>query len=131
MRRLLPALALLGAACGQRVAQGGRGEARASTPAGEIALDAAPSFLRTAAVALTPEAGAQPGAALTVPADAVLSDGEANAVVVALGKNRFQKRAIEVGPEQEGRVRVLAGLRPGEEVVVDGALFLKAEIDGR
>jgi len=76
-------------------------------------------------------AGARPTAALTVPADAVLSDGEANAVVVAVGKSRFQKRAIEIGPEQDGRVRVLAGLRPGEEVVVDGALFLKAEIDGR
>ena len=41
------------------------------------------------------------------------------------------KRLIEAGPEQEGRVRVLAGLREGEQVVVDGGLFLKAEIDSR
>ncbi|BDG04682.1 efflux RND transporter periplasmic adaptor subunit [Anaeromyxobacter oryzae] len=74
--------------------------------------------------------GAPGEAVLTVPAQAVLSDGEASAVVVALGEGRFQKRTIESGPEQDGRVRVLAGLAPGDQVVVDGALFLRAAIDG-
>jgi membrane fusion protein, heavy metal efflux system len=76
-------------------------------------------------------AGGRGEPALTVPVDALLSDGDTVSVIVALGKDRFQKRSIEVGPEQEGRVRVLAGLRPGEEVVVDGALFVKAELDAR
>lgn len=74
--------------------------------------------------------GAPGAAVLTVPAQAVLSDGEASAVVIALGGGRFQKRTIESGPEQEGRVRVLSGLAPGDQVVVDGALFLRAAIDG-
>jgi cobalt-zinc-cadmium efflux system membrane fusion protein len=68
---------------------------------------------------------------LSVPAEAVLSDGEASAVIVARESGRFQKRTIEVGAEQDGKVRILAGLSPGENVVVEGALFIKAEIDDR
>lgn len=68
---------------------------------------------------------------LIVPAEAVLSDGEASAVIVARDGGRFQKRTIEVGAEQDGKVRILAGLSPGEKVVVEGALFIKAEIDDR
>ncbi len=75
--------------------------------------------------------GQAKGSALTVPSEAVLSDGEASAVVVALGDGRFTKRVVEVGPEAEGRTRVVAGLREGEQVVVAGALFVKAEIEGR
>ncbi len=75
--------------------------------------------------------GGRQAATLSVPEGAVLSDGQANAVIVAEGGGRFVKRLIEAGPEQEGRVRVLAGLREGEQVVVDGGLFLKAEIDSR
>jgi cobalt-zinc-cadmium efflux system membrane fusion protein len=68
---------------------------------------------------------------LSVPSSALLSDGDASAVVVALGEGRFQKRAVETGGEAEGRVRVLSGLALGERVVADGAIFLKAAIDGR
>jgi membrane fusion protein, heavy metal efflux system len=75
--------------------------------------------------------GGREAASLTVPEGAVLSDGQANAVIVAEGGGRFVKRLIEAGPEQDGQVRVLAGLREGEQVVVEGALFLKAEIESR
>jgi cobalt-zinc-cadmium efflux system membrane fusion protein len=69
--------------------------------------------------------------ALVVPSTAVLSDGDASAVVVAQAGGKFEKRTVELGPEQDGRVRVLAGLRPGERVVSEGALFLKAAIEDR
>jgi membrane fusion protein, heavy metal efflux system len=72
-----------------------------------------------------------PAAAVTVPANAVLSDGEANVVMVAIADGKFAKRRVEIGPESEGRLAVLSGLRPGERVVVDGALFLKAELENR
>jgi multidrug efflux pump subunit AcrA (membrane-fusion protein) len=42
--------------------------------------------------------------------------------------NVFSERAIEIGPEREGKVRVLGGLRPGEKIVTDGAIFLDAEL---
>ena len=75
-------------------------------------------------------AGAAAAPALTVPSQAVLSDGAASAVVVARGDGRFERRTIEAGPEHEGRVRVLAGLAPGESVVVDGAIYLSAAAMG-
>jgi cobalt-zinc-cadmium efflux system membrane fusion protein len=72
-----------------------------------------------------------PSAAVTVPDDAVLTDGAANVVIVAMRDGKFAKRRIEVGSETGGRLSVLSGLQPGERVVVDGALFLKAELDNR
>lgn len=82
-----------------------------------------------ARVSLAAGPGARP--VLTVPVEAVLSDGAASAVVVARGGGRFEKRTIEAGPEWDGRVQVLAGLQAGEEVVTSGGLFLKAQIDAR
>ena len=67
---------------------------------------------------------------LNVPSSAVLSDGDSSAVVLALGGGRFQKRIIEAGAEQDGRIRVLAGLAAGDQVVIDGALYLKTAIEG-
>lgn len=74
--------------------------------------------------------GAPAEASLAVPSQAVLSDGAASAVVVALGDGRFERRTIEAGPERDGRVRVLSGLSPGERVVVDGAIYLSAAATG-
>lgn len=74
--------------------------------------------------------GASGASTLAVPSQAVLSDGAASAVVVALGDGRFERRTIEAGPERDGRVRVLAGLAPGEHVVVDGAIYLGAAATG-
>jgi RND family efflux transporter MFP subunit len=74
---------------------------------------------------------AAPGApALSIPSEALLADGPGSAVIVALGGGRFEKRAVESGPEHDGRVRVLSGLRDGEQVVVDGAIYLRAAIEG-
>jgi len=74
--------------------------------------------------------GAAAGPALAVPSQAVLSDGTASAVVVALGDGRFERRTIEAGPERDGRVRILSGLAKGEHVVVDGAIYLSAAASG-
>jgi cobalt-zinc-cadmium efflux system membrane fusion protein len=81
-------------------------------------------------VRVTVEGPAAAAPVLGVPASALLSDGEASAVVVALGQGRFQRRTVELGGEQDGRVRILSGLKAGEQVVAEGALFLKAAIDG-
>jgi cobalt-zinc-cadmium efflux system membrane fusion protein len=66
---------------------------------------------------------------LMIPAKAVLSDGEKSKVVLALEDRKFKTRVIKVGPESDGQVRVLDGLRVGEKIVTDGALFLKQEIE--
>ena len=64
-----------------------------------------------------------------VPAQAVLSDGDKSIVIIASEGNVFRPRRIDVGPENEGKVRVLGGLRPGEKIVTDGAIFMKRELD--
>jgi cobalt-zinc-cadmium efflux system membrane fusion protein len=66
---------------------------------------------------------------VTIPVKAVLSDGEKTKVVVATEGNVFRTRLVQLGPEVEGRVRVLSGLRAGEKIVTDGALFVKHEIE--
>jgi cobalt-zinc-cadmium efflux system membrane fusion protein len=66
---------------------------------------------------------------LQIPTKAVLSDGEKTKVVVATEGNVFRVRAVDLGPEVDGLVRVIGGIRPGERIVTDGALFLKHEIE--
>jgi cobalt-zinc-cadmium efflux system membrane fusion protein len=114
------------------------------TPGGEL-VDAATRTVKVRIEVLNPRLELKPemfarvviqGAApaspsLTVPASAVLSDGQASAVVVALADGRFLRRTVEVSGEQDGRVRILTGVREGEQVVVDGALFIKSEIEDR
>ena len=68
---------------------------------------------------------------LVIPARAVISDGEKSRVIVADEGGLFHVRPAEVGPEVDGKVRVLAGLKPGEKVVTDGAIFLMQELAAR
>jgi cobalt-zinc-cadmium efflux system membrane fusion protein len=67
--------------------------------------------------------------AVAIPAKAVLWDSEHSRVIVDTGNNVFASRIVSVGPEVDGMVRVLNGLKPGERIVTDGALFLKQEMD--
>jgi cobalt-zinc-cadmium efflux system membrane fusion protein len=64
-----------------------------------------------------------------IPSKAVLTDGDTSKVIVATEGQVFRTRKVDVGPELDGKVRVLGGLQPGERIVTDGAIFLKKEID--
>lgn len=59
-----------------------------------------------------------------VPATAIVRDGATTSVWMAVGPNRFTRREVDVGFEQGGVVQIVAGLRPGERIVAEGALFL-------
>jgi cobalt-zinc-cadmium efflux system membrane fusion protein len=67
--------------------------------------------------------------AILLPSRAILTDSQHTRVIVATEGNIFRQRVVETGPEVEGKVRVLSGLRPGEKVVTDGAIFLKREME--
>lgn len=67
---------------------------------------------------------------LVMPARAVLNEAGKLRVIIVEG-NLFRAVTVEVGPEVEGRVRVLGGLKAGDKIVTDGALFLKHDIDNR
>ena len=65
--------------------------------------------------------------ALTVPDAAVLRDTENMPFVYAQTKvsNQFERRLVKVGDSQAGRTQIMDGLKEGEHVVADGALFLQ------
>jgi membrane fusion protein, heavy metal efflux system len=64
--------------------------------------------------------------ALTVPDAAILRDTENQPFVyVQSGSNQFARRIINVAGNEGGRTQVTDGLKEGERVVADGALFLQ------
>jgi cobalt-zinc-cadmium efflux system membrane fusion protein len=63
----------------------------------------------------------------TVPANAVIWDGEQAAVWVETDPMVYTRRRIKVGLQQDGRLQVLDGLKAGEAVVVRGAIFINNE----
>ncbi|HMF42546.1 MAG TPA: efflux RND transporter periplasmic adaptor subunit [Polyangia bacterium] len=68
---------------------------------------------------------------MTVASKAVLTDGDRTYVIVATEGNVFRIRRVDVGPETDGRVRVMGGLTPGEKIVTEGAIFMKREIENQ
>lgn len=65
--------------------------------------------------------------AVTVPSAAVFTEHGQSYVYVEVGRARFARRAIEVTQEDGTDRRVLAGLAPGDRVVVAGVLLLREE----
>jgi cobalt-zinc-cadmium efflux system membrane fusion protein len=68
---------------------------------------------------------------MSIASKAVLTDGDRTSVIVATEGNVFRIRRVDVGPELDGRIRVLGGLAPGEKIVSEGAIFMKREIDNQ
>ena len=66
---------------------------------------------------------------VTVPAAAVQRVGEGWAVFIPHGEGAFEARPIGRGRDLGTDVEVLSGLKPGEDLVVEGAFLLKAEAD--
>jgi membrane fusion protein, heavy metal efflux system len=62
-----------------------------------------------------------------VPIEAVIRDGDQAAVWVVREPMLFQRRKVKLGLEREGRVQVLEGIDPGENVVGRGAVFVDNE----
>jgi len=64
---------------------------------------------------------------VTVPAAAVIHEGDAARVWVEIGKNRLQARDVTVADAANGQVRITGGLKLGERVVTRGAIFVNEE----
>ena len=63
---------------------------------------------------------------LTVPDSAVLRDTENEPYVyVAQSQNRFARRQVTIGQSAKGATQVQSGLKAGDQVVAEGALFLQ------
>lgn len=66
--------------------------------------------------------------ALVVGDASLQTEGDKQIVFVELGKGKFEKRTVEIGREQDGRMQVLSGVKPGEKVVTEGSFSLKSEM---
>jgi membrane fusion protein, heavy metal efflux system len=65
--------------------------------------------------------------AITVPATAVVTDGEKRAVFIESGPGSYEKREVTIGDEIDGTIVIKTGLSEGEKVVVKGGLLVAAE----
>lgn len=65
--------------------------------------------------------------AVQIPVTALLTEGDSTFVYIKTGPDRFIRRVIETDDAEGEKITVLTGLKPGEEVVVDGGYQIKAE----
>jgi multidrug efflux pump subunit AcrA (membrane-fusion protein) len=65
---------------------------------------------------------------LIIPDDALQTDGDERIAFIALDDTRFEKRVLTLGLEEQGKVQVLDGIKPGENVVTEGSFILKSEM---
>lgn len=113
---------------GQVVLVGNQVEAASRTLEVRIAVDNADGRLKPGMFADVEITTTVLEDVLLIPDSALQTDGEDQVVFVALDGNKFEKRAVKLGEEQQGRVQVLEGLKAGERVVTEGSFILKSEM---
>ncbi|WP_231734326.1 efflux RND transporter periplasmic adaptor subunit [Lysobacter gilvus] len=67
--------------------------------------------------------------ALVVPLTALQSADEQDVVYVREGSDTYRVRPVKVGRRDALRAEILAGLKPGEQVVVEQSFLVKADIE--
>jgi cobalt-zinc-cadmium efflux system membrane fusion protein len=64
-----------------------------------------------------------------VPDSAIVREGDGSRTVwVTTDRQHFGKRTVKVGLHQGGMAQILEGVRPGELVVTDGAIFISNKL---
>ena len=70
-----------------------------------------------------------PMRSLAVPVDGVVREGDGTmSVWVTSDSRHFTRRTVTIGMRQDDWVQILDGLKPGETVVTDGAVFLSNKL---
>jgi cobalt-zinc-cadmium efflux system membrane fusion protein len=68
---------------------------------------------------------ADPVRSVAVPLSGLVREGDGtNTVWVTTDRRRFTQRTVTVGNRKDGFRQILSGLKPGELVATDGAIFL-------
>ena len=80
------------------------------------------------AATLEPEAARE---AVTIPSEAVIRTGRAERAILKTGEGRFIPRLVTTGPGGDfgagGRIEIVQGLAPGEEVVASAQFLIDSE----
>jgi len=69
--------------------------------------------------------GPQKAYAASVPQKAVFLKGEKHYVFIEEQPGQFARHEVQIGPEQEGQIAIIAGLNAGQRVVTDGCVLLQ------
>jgi membrane fusion protein, heavy metal efflux system len=73
----------------------------------------------------------EPESAAAVPVDGIVREGDGTMTVwIASDRHHFTKRSVKVGLQHAGYDQVLEGVRPGEQIVTKGAIFLDVLASG-
>jgi cobalt-zinc-cadmium efflux system membrane fusion protein len=67
--------------------------------------------------------------AIVVPLTALFTENESDWVYINIGDYHYRRRPVKVGLRLKERAVILEGLKPGERLVVHGALLLRTEQD--
>jgi hypothetical protein len=71
-----------------------------------------------------------PLAGVEIPSQAIFLKDHQPCAFVEIGLGQFQRRAVKLGVESNGRTAVLDGIMPGERVVSEGSLRLESIVEG-
>jgi cobalt-zinc-cadmium efflux system membrane fusion protein len=87
---------------------------------GDPAHELRPGMLATVTIEVRP-----PMAALAIPADGVVREGDGTLTAwVTSDRRHFTQRVIRTGLREDGKVQILEGLRSNELVAAQGAIYL-------
>jgi membrane fusion protein, heavy metal efflux system len=73
-----------------------------------------------------PVGAGKPG--LVVPSDAIQQINNQDVVFVRSAADRFTVRSVRIGETVDGKTPVLEGLKPGEQIAVQGSFVLKSQL---
>lgn len=65
--------------------------------------------------------------ALAMPREALIRTGDEQRVIVAIGEGKFAPMTVRTGIETDDQVEILAGLNPGDKVVVSSQFLIDSE----
>jgi len=65
--------------------------------------------------------------AIIVPSEAIIATGTRTLVMLASEKGRYRPAEVKIGREGGGQTEILAGLSPGEKVIVSGQFLVDSE----
>jgi cobalt-zinc-cadmium efflux system membrane fusion protein len=63
---------------------------------------------------------------IVVPSSAVIREGSDSYVIVSKSANHYERRAVTLGRAFDSSLEIVKGLAPGDTIVSDGALLLRA-----
>jgi cobalt-zinc-cadmium efflux system membrane fusion protein len=66
--------------------------------------------------------------AVLVPQEAIQQVNGQDVVFVRMAADRFRIQTVQTGENMRGKVRILQGLKPGEQIITHGSFIAKSQL---